>query len=107
MLKVQRRKKFQEKDLIYLCHGDPYLKLTKDMPDGITLDLEAGIWYFKEDKEFGQKPFKIGSDTRYCREDHRWGPIGVYDKTRFKHLEHMAFVIQDASCCRCDNYDSL
>lgn len=104
---AEKPTKLEQENLVFLTHHNPYLTLSKIQPKGLVLDLDNGTWSFPEDRRFGLGPFKIGIDKRYCSHDSRWGPIGVYDMSKFTHLQNLIHEVQYLSKNGDDNYDNL
>lgn len=96
------KQKYLKKNLVFLCY-DRGIKITRTVPEGVILDLKQGTWSFPEDTHFGNRLFEIGTETRYVADNHKWGVIGVYDMTRFRHIELLIFEVEKLSRCRCDN----
>lgn len=57
-----------------------YSRLVNGVPKSVTLDLEAGTWTFEDQTQ------PIGS-RRHLAYNRTGEPIGVYDRTKFSHLQ--------------------
>ena len=84
-MKNQRKNgkpQYKKKDLISLVWpvNTCYSELISGVPQEVTVDLAAGTWTFK-----GQTQ-PIGSRRNPCM-DYTGHPIGVFDRTKIKHLQ--------------------
>lgn len=74
----------RKRNLIFLVYpiNTCYTKLQTEIPQGVTVDTRERTW------TFGNSTFPIGQRRTpfYPREGL---PIGVYDKTKFAHLQAM------------------
>ena len=85
MRKNRPKPKCMRKNLISLVWpvNTCYSNLIVGIPKGVTVDTVAGTWTFQ-----GQT-YKIGDPERCHCGDITGNPIGVYDRTKIKHLNQM------------------
>ena len=65
----------------------------------LVIDLENETWQ----QEGKGKPVKIGEG--YVNDRHKYGLIGIYDRTNIEHLNHMNFDTIDATRDSDSGYD--
>ena len=85
MAEKKSKPKCRRKDLISFVWpvNTCYSTLIVGVPKGVTIDTVAGTWIFQ-----GQT-HRIGGTRRYPCRDITGDPIGVYDRTKIRHLEQM------------------
>lgn len=77
--------KHRKRDLVSLVWpvNTCYSTLIRGVPEGVTLDLVSGTW------TFGNQTQSLGCRRHSSGYEGVGHPIGVYDKTKLKHLEAM------------------
>ncbi|NCO24990.1 hypothetical protein GW901_00485 [Candidatus Parcubacteria bacterium] len=85
MTENKSKPKCRKKDLISLVWpvNIRCSTLIAGVPKGVTIDTVAGTWTFE-----GQT-YQIGGNGRYNAIPWIDSPIGVYDRTKMKHLDQM------------------
>lgn len=84
---------FKAENLIYLVYADnnAYTNLRKKRPKGLKINLVKGTWTISPEFRPGHSPMdghfnrKIGEARAILQGNHH-GVIGVYDRTKFKHI---------------------
>ncbi|OHA67950.1 MAG: hypothetical protein A3C82_02875 [Candidatus Wildermuthbacteria bacterium RIFCSPHIGHO2_02_FULL_47_12] len=71
----------RKRDLIFLVWpvNTCYIHLQAEVPKGVSLDLQKGVWTFQE------RSFPIG-ERDYRSLEHTGVPLGCYDRTKLNHL---------------------
>jgi hypothetical protein len=84
MVKNKSKTKCRKKDLVSLIWpvNTCYSTLITGVPKGVTINLVANTWTFRGEKhQIGDSGCSFGEDEG--------NPIGVYDRTKIKHLEQL------------------
>lgn len=81
--------KHRKEDLVFLVWPDNtcYIHSQREVPKGVTLDLQAGIWMFKG------RSFRIGERSHFST-DWAGAALGCYDFTNPKHLQAFQATIE-------------
>lgn len=81
----KEKPKCRKKDLISLVWpvNTTTSTLVAGVPEGVTVDKMAGTWTFEG------RTYQIGGSGRYNVIPYEGSPIGVYDRTKIKHLDQL------------------
>lgn len=81
---------FKRQNLVWLVWppNTCYSRLQAETPKGVIVDIKNGIWTFRGTTR------KIGGSILIKNFDDPDSPIGVFDRTKFSHLEALKETIE-------------